>query len=621
MQSGTIFYVRNDSTANEIKFSVVEKRADGQETVLNTITNAYVESIATDIDGNIVISTKLAGNDNIIYVSKITPMGELSKLQTLGRYTPDSNLFALEYSEDGRLFAAIRRDEYTGRIDKNEIVELDPQTFEVLNVLKSDVRTIADITILDGKIWFLDAAIDRTQKTYLRSIEVDGAVNTITDSIEINSFPRHAFTGEDGKIYIGSSSGKTQIYDPEKGILTDHDDIPSAIILDVTSTTKSLPTVNPIIFGTNGNDVLIGDEQKDTIIGLFGDDAIIGSGGDDVLIGSVGDDSIDGGSGDDEIFGGYDNDQIFAGAGDDIIFGNSGDDFIVGDASNTGGNDVVFGNSGADQIFGGAGDDQIDGGLGNDRIFGEDGNDVMFGSHGDDYIEGGAGNDTLFGDVGGGLEPSVIWDPESIGKTYNDTLLGGDGDDYIDGGLGDDFIYGNEGNDTLHGGDGNDRIFGGTGNDTLYGGEGDDYLVLGFDGGTVHGGNGNDEIAISSSDIGVGDRFVFAGEGDDTIIFGGGSNQALVVETGNGADVLEVRVNPVRGTGATYITDFEDGIDMIGVLPAPTFSPRVQIGATEDGSGTWIDIGGSLLILDGVDASSINQDDFLNTNLEFDFFV
>jgi Ca2+-binding RTX toxin-like protein len=112
---------------------------------------------------------------------------------------------------------------------------------------------------------------------------------------------------------------------------------------------------------------------------------------------------------------------------------------------------------GTDMIFGGNGDDTINSGAGNDLICGGNGGGAVNGGLGDDTIDGGNGNDTLRGGDGNDL---------ILGGGGNDTLEGGNDNDILDGGSGTDILRGESGDDTLTGGSGPDSFNGGPGNDT-----------------------------------------------------------------------------------------------------------------------------------------------------------
>ena len=187
---------------------------------------------------------------------------------------------------------------------------------------------------------------------------------------------------------------------------------------------------------------------------------------------------------------------------------------------------------------------------------------------GDDEIVGTDENDTLNGGAG------------------NDTIAGGLGDDLITGGIGDDVLRGDlnsrdpqdnqmGGNDTISGGAGNDRIGGKGGNDELLGGDGDD-MIWGDDGDDIlRGGLGDDMLTGDNSSGGMGaDTFILAmGEGMDTI------------------------------------TDFEVGIDMIG-LAELTFEDLTLMSL---GGNTMIELGDeTLAVITGVAVEALTEDSFVS---------
>ncbi|MDY7021888.1 MAG: ParB-like protein, partial [Cyanobacteriota bacterium] len=141
-----------------------------------------------------------------------------------------------------------------------------------------------------------------------------------------------------------------------------------------------------------------------------------------------------------------------------------------------------------------------------DEIVGSESDVRIFAKAGNDTVAGGLGNDEIYGEADndilrGDLNTS---DPQGNIEGGNDTIFGGSGDDNIGGKAGSDQLYGD---------DGNDEIWGDDGDDLLRGGLGDDLLT-----------------------------------GDD---FSGGS----------GADTFILAV----GEGTDTITDFEVGIDVIGL--------------------------------------------------------
>lgn len=146
------------------------------------------------------------------------------------------------------------------------------------------------------------------------------------------------------------------------------------------------------------------------------------------------------------------------------------------------------------------------------------------------------------------------------GSSGNDVIAGFGGDDLISGGDGDDILFGNTGNDTLIGGRGSNTLFGGQGDDVLQGGEGDDIL---------------------SGDL-----------GNDTLTGGGGSN----------------RFDFRPGDGNNVITDFEDGMDRIGLSEGLTFE---QLNIMADEGDVMIGAEGLSVRLLNVDMAMIDANDFV----------
>ena len=162
---------------------------------------------------------------------------------------------------------------------------------------------------------------------------------------------------------------------------------------------------------------------------------------------------------------------------------------------------------------------------------------------------GGLGNDQIFGN-------------------NNDNVLRGDQNSRASGGDigGDDIIYGYGGDDRIGGKGGNDTLLGGEGNDTIWGDDGDDLL---------RGGLGNDTLT-----------------GDDDS--GGSGADTFILAMGEGTDV---------------ITDFELGIDFIGLADGLTFD-NLSLG--QDGSKATISAGDETLAqLDNVLAADLTGEMFV----------
>ena len=265
--------------------------------------------------------------------------------------------------------------------------------------------------------------------------------------------------------------------------------------------------------GTDGADVFLGTDGTDTYYGLNGDDEIHGGGGyDDYLYGGNGNDKIwgedgsdwiYGGPGDDSIWGGAGYDTIRGGAGNDVIYGGDGDDYINASGDLLGDSDA---SDAANVVYGEAGNDNISGYGSKDRLYGGDGNDSV------------AGNGQLFGDAGN----------DNVFAFDYAVIHGGDGDDFIGGGRVGSVLYGDAGKDVFQGGDG----------DTIL------YVELG-DGG-ASGGYGDDVFYLA--DVRAGESVfltnVRGDAGADTFIIQQALSAPLVVQGGEGVDVLDLRLAP-----------------------------------------------------------------------------
>ncbi|MEM8580547.1 MAG: fasciclin domain-containing protein [Pseudomonadota bacterium] len=156
--------------------------------------------------------------------------------------------------------------------------------------------------------------------------------------------------------------------------------------------------------------------------------------------------------------------------------------------------------------------------------------------------------------------------------------------DFASGLGGNDLINLGQGNDVGLGGEGNDIINGFRGFDTLVGGEGDDIIAghRGFD--ILDGGAGND--------------LIFGGRGNDTM------------EGGTGADRFLFQ----RFNGEDTIVDFETGNDVI-VLDRTGFDQfeDIEDRISDIAEGALVDLGSTLVTVQGVAKAQLSEDDFLFT--------
>jgi serralysin len=173
----------------------------------------------------------------------------------------------------------------------------------------------------------------------------------------------------------------------------------------------------------------------------------------------------------------------------------------------------------------------------------------------------------------------------AIADDIDDVVTGtARGNDTLDGGNGNDAILGLAGNDTLNGGNGNEVLDGGGGDDTMAGGNGNDMLFgsVGID--TLIGGNGDDSL-----DGGAGDDSLTGGKGSDLFVFHAGFGDDTITDLGNG--------------------------DLIQFDSEVFANPQAVLEASEpagpNGEDTVITAGSDTITLVGVQASSLQEHDFL----------
>lgn len=187
-------------------------------------------------------------------------------------------------------------------------------------------------------------------------------------------------------------------------------------------------TLDPVLYGGDGNDTLLGGPVRDALYGGDGNDLLFGFSG--TAVDAMG--IMDGGRGNDSYYlfqheevaealdGGHDTVNAYV---NHTLSANFESLFLFGTAANGTGNDLgnqIFGNASANQLSGLAGQDSIRGRGGNDSLQGDAGNDSLFGEGGNDRLLGGADNDSL------------------VGSDGRDTLIGGTGRDILIGGTGAD---------------------------------------------------------------------------------------------------------------------------------------------------------------------------------------
>ncbi len=162
---------------------------------------------------------------------------------------------------------------------------------------------------------------------------------------------------------------------------------------------------------------------------------------------------------------------------------------------------------------------------------------------------------------------------ERVGGDRRDVLVGFGGDDTLAGGLGKDILYGGDGNDILRGDINKRREQNNVGDDDiLYGGAGNDRM----------GGKGGNDILWGEA----GNDLMWGDDGDD-IIRGGLGRDTLTGDNKSGGSGSDVFIFAV-GEGGDTITDFEVGVDFIGLADGLAFG---ALSVVAQGADTLISVG------------------------------
>jgi Ca2+-binding RTX toxin-like protein len=147
----------------------------------------------------------------------------------------------------------------------------------------------------------------------------------------------------------------------------------------------------------------------------------------------------------------------------------------------------------------------------------------------------------------------------------------------------------------INGGGGSDRLFGEEGSDRLFGEEGNDIIAGGGDADLLYGGAGKDRLRG-----GIGDDILVGGSGKNSLTGGAGADGFMLSRSFNVLDT---------------ITDFQDGIDLLG-LPDGTCLSQLVI--QQKGADTLVSysyapfkmIDDPIALLKGVQANTITIADF-----------
>ena len=424
----------------------------------------------------------------------------------------------------------------------------------------------------------------------------------------------------------------------------------NATLADVASWLNVFYNQAVLVNGDGNANTIAGSEDREQINAGGGNDVVNAGGGNDLVYGSWGNDTIDGGAGDDIVYGGSGNDAVAGGAGNDVfrVLGNKASGFEGYDTYAGGdGDDTVAATGGAVDIgmtkFSAAdGIESIDatGASGPVRILGDwNANNLDFSGttlKGNIVINGGGGNDTITGSAGDDVIEGGGWGNQTInGGAGNDTIYADKGNDAVSGGAGDDTfrVSGNqclnfEGWDKYDGGEGNDRIvaFGSkvdvglTGFSAANGIETIDFSGLTGQG-RLLGDWAANTLDFSATTL-VGHVVIDAGGGNDTVI---GSAGAEVIRGGDGNDALAGKGGndllyggsgrdtfrfDAAGWGHDTVADYRDNYDKLD-LRGSGAGDFAALTVAQVGVDTVVSFGADEIVLQGINANSINQSDFI----------
>lgn len=282
--------------------------------------------------------------------------------------------------------------------------------------------------------------------------------------------------------------------------------------------------------------------------------------------------------------------RIQAGRGGDVIHLASTTRSIGSiEVQGAGNDDIIWTNIGDDTLLGATGNDILDGGPGHDIANGQEDNDIVSGGIGNDVVLGGTGNDVLqyvadslwpagvdLDSLGSGLPMAATISLENYNRSH----------DVFDGGPGYDTLLLTGGNDALFLHDTlSDRhssaasMMRVSGVEEIHAGEGDD--IVDFSMGTygaiiVDGGEGNDIIAMSS-----GEDTVYGGD-DDDIIHGGQGADDLLGESGS--DVIYGGLHDDRIDGGDGDDILYGGNNDLAIILDKDFSDPILFPGVKEGT-------------------------------------
>ena len=201
----------------------------------------------------------------------------------------------------------------------------------------------------------------------------------------------------------------------------------------------------------------------------------------------------------------------------------------------------------------------------------------------DDGVFGSRSSQDVEGAPRGASVAGTMADDTMVGTAGADAIDCLDGNDVVQGFAGNDRLWGGLGADVLHGDAGDDRLWGGKGRDELHGGVGKDHLYGGRGDDVLHGGRLADRLHGDA-----GDDVLSGGAGRDLFVYGD-------------ADF-----------GRDRIVDFEDGTDWLKFTGSGLRWGDLSVSNNRQGHAVVrVESTDSSIVLEGVDASLIDQNDFI----------
>ncbi|MEM9002150.1 MAG: TIGR03118 family protein [Cyanobacteria bacterium P01_F01_bin.86] len=507
------------------------------------------------------------------------------------------------------------------------IVAFDPETQEAVDYLRDGNGDLIAIDGLWGLTFGNGGSLGETNDLYFAAGNDlgDGAGDGVFGKVEVAADVDIPEPGGD-QTFEGTAEDDLYVVSGDS----------NTFLLAEGNDTVTARGLNQIIEAGSGDDILsIGSgvvdlgEGTNFVAASDGSLTVTAGSGDDTVNLVEGDLTAEVGEGDNHVTSGDGNDVVTAGSGDDIVHAGAGVNTLdLGDGDNTVntivnlsnfllsvGQTTVTTGSGSDTFIMGAGEGvlTITNYDASDRFelvgFKPDFSgvigfsDLTIAQDGDDTVISLTGTEDVLAILQNVQADAINSGDFELGETLvgteaDDTLKTAGGDDTVAGELGSDIITGGGGDDVLRGDRNSRQTQDGEpgGDDIIFGGEGSDRI-----GGKA----GND---ILSGD--AGDDFIWGDDGDD-ILMGVTGNDILTGDNGSRGSGSDTFVFG-NGDGTDTITDFEVGLDFIGLVDGELVFEDLTL--TQDGVNTLVGVTNTnetLAILNNVQASALDVSSFV----------